>query len=212
MPDDAIMKDIIMHKIKPATLSMAVAALLVANPAIAQQSVGSGTAEDPRINTVIIFGDDECPKSSDEQINVCAIMVEGDRYRIPAVLRGDPNDPAKEAWAKRVQAYRYVGASGTMSCSPSGAGGFTGCGLREIDNAYAEIKQDPSIFFGRLIAEERKRRLAGIDAEAEAVEQRVKQFEKERTEREAREAAAREAADAADQNGAAEGEALPLPK
>jgi hypothetical protein len=39
-----------------------------------------------------------------------------------------------------------------------------------------------------MIAAERKRRLAAIDAEAELVEQRVQQFEKERAEREARQA------------------------
>jgi hypothetical protein len=40
--------------------------------------------------------------------------------------------------SERIKSYEYVGASGTMSCSPSGAGGFTGCGLAEINKAYAE--------------------------------------------------------------------------
>jgi hypothetical protein len=39
-----------------------------------------------------------------------------------------------------------------------------------------------------MIAAERKKRLAQIDAEAEAVEQRVVQFEKERAAKDAREA------------------------
>ena len=163
-------------------------ALLLGTAAQAQESNGAGTAADPKINTVIIFGDDDCPESTDEQINVCAILVEGDRYRIPEPLRSDPNDPRNEAWTNRVIGYQYVGRDGTMSCSASGAGGFTGCGLKEIDNAYAEKKKDPGLAFGRMIAEERKKRLAGIDAEAEAVEQRVVQFEKERAEKEARQA------------------------
>jgi hypothetical protein len=184
---------------------LASAAMLVsAAPAFAQDGEGTGTPTDPKINTVIIFGDDDCPESTDDQINVCAILVEGDRYRIPVALRTDPNDPKNQAWAQRVVAYQYVGREGTMSCSPSGAGGWTGCGLKAIDQAYAEKQADPGITFGRLIAEERKKRLAEIDAEAEAVEQRVVQFEKERAEREARLQQQNEAA--------AEEEALPNPE
>jgi hypothetical protein len=187
-------------------LLAAPALLAAAVPAMAQESGAPASAAEPKVNTVIIFGDDECPESSDEQINVCAILVEGDRYRIPATLRDDPNDPRKEAWANRVLAYKYVGAEGTMSCSATGAGGFTGCGLREIDTAYAEKKQDPGLAFGRMIAAERKKRLAMIDAEAEEVEKRVVQFEKERAEREARLAEAEAAGQGAEEA------ALPEPK
>ena len=187
-------------------LLIAVPALIaLAVPAMAQESEAAATAAEPKINTVIVFGDDTCPESSDDQINVCAILVEGDRYRIPEVLRDVPNDPRKEAWANRVLAYKYVGAEGTMSCSATGAGGFTGCGLKEIDAAYAEKDQDPGLAFGRMIAAERKKRLAMIDAEAEELEKRVLQFEKERAEREEREA------QAAAGQGADDG-ALPEPK
>lgn len=164
------------------------AALLLSTAAQAQDDTGAGTATDPKINTVIIFGDDECPQSTDEQINVCAILVEGDRYRIPPALRSDPNDPKNESWTNRVIGYKYLGADGAMSCSASGASGFTGCGLKEIDRAYAEKEKDPGLAFGRMIADERRKRLAGIDAEAEEVERRVVQFEKERAEKEEREA------------------------
>jgi hypothetical protein len=167
------------------TASLFATSFLLSIPAAYAQEAG-GT--DPKINTVILFGDDQCPESTDEQINVCAILVEADRYRIPPSLRSDPNDPKNESWTNRVIGYQYVGREGTMSCSASGAGGFTGCGLKEIDKAYAEKEKDPGLAFGRMIAEERRKRLAGIDAEAEEVEQRVKQFEKERAEREAREA------------------------
>ncbi len=168
--------------------STAFASLLLLGAAAQAQDASSAT--DPKINTVIIFGEDQCPESTDEQINVCAILVEADRYRIPAVLRDDPNNPRNDAWMNRVLAYQYVGREGTLSCSPSGAGGFTGCGIKAIDAAYAEKEKDPGLAFGRMIAAERQKRLAGIDAEAEAVEKRVVQFEKERAEKEAREAAA----------------------
>jgi hypothetical protein len=214
MPHSALqahrsLKSLEMFKMIRVTATAIAACLLLASTsAYAQEDTGAGTAADPKINTVIVFGDDQCPESTDEQINVCAILVEGDRYRIPAVLRDDPNNPKNDAWMNRVLAYQYVGRDGTQSCSASGAGGFTGCGLKAIDQAYAEKSKDPGLAFGRMIAEERKRRLAGIDAEAQEVEQRVVQFEKERAEKEAREANA--PAPPADE--AADSEPLPQPK
>jgi hypothetical protein len=186
-------------------ISLISMALFSAQAALAQ-SDSAALPSDEKINTVIVYGQDECAPSSDDVINVCARMPEADRFRIPEVLRDDPNDARKEAWGKRVMAYEYVGASGAMSCSPSGSAGFTGCGLKEINAAYDEKKADPGLAFGRMIAAERKKRLAMIDAEAEQVEERAKQFEQERAEREAKMEAA------ADQAVEAEAGALPLPQ
>ncbi|MFN0046448.1 MAG: hypothetical protein ACKVOS_08270 [Sphingorhabdus sp.] len=185
-------------------------AILMSSASIAQET-GATQPSDEKINQLIVYGDDECPQSTGDEIVVCARMNEADRYRIPPSLRSDPNSPQNQAWLNRVQAYEYVGASGTLSCSPSGAGGFTGCGLKEIDRAYAEKAQDPGITFGRLIAAERTKRMAGIDAEAAAVEERVKEFEKGRAEREARLQAEMDAKEAAERNGS-ETQSLPEPK
>jgi hypothetical protein len=168
--------------------SAAIFAFALASPAFAQAS-GGPLPGDEKINQLIIYGDDKCPESKGDEIVVCARLGEEYRYRIPTSLRNDPNDPRNQATSERIKAYEYVAASGTMSCSPSGSGGFTGCGLREIDKAYAEKKQDPGITFGRLIAEERRKRLAGIDAESAEVEERVKQFEKDQAARDAKLAA-----------------------
>lgn len=190
-----------------ARISLICLGLVAAVPASAQDAptVQPG---DEKINQLIIYGDDKCPESVGDEIVVCARMGEADRYRIPSSLRGDPNDPRNQAMSERIKSYEYVAASGTMSCSPSGAGGFTGCGLREINTAYAEKAQDPGITFGRLIAAERAKRMAGIDAEAAEVEERVKEFEKGRAEREARIQAELEAKEAAN----AEAQPLPQPK
>ena len=185
-------------------------ALTLSAPAIAQDAP-AGQPGDEKINQLIIYGNDECPQSKGDEIVVCARMDEAARYRIPSNLRGDPNDPRNQASSERIKAYEYVGASGTMSCSPSGAGGFTGCGLKEIDKAYAEKAQDPGITFGRLIAAERAKRMAGIDAEAAEVEARVTEFEKGRAEREAKLQAELEAKEAA-AGGSADTEPLPQPK
>jgi hypothetical protein len=187
-------------------LSFLSVALLSCTPLYAQGAAPAPQAGDEKINTSVVYGEDPCPVSTDDIINVCARLPESDRYRIPKGLRDDINNPRREAWAKRVLAYEYVAASGAMSCSAVGGTGYTGCGLKEIDAAYAEKQQDPSLAFGRMIAAERKKRLSAIDAEAELVEQRVLQFEKERAEREAKQAAA--------EDQAVEGQsgALPQPK
>jgi hypothetical protein len=188
-----------------AHISVAALALMLSAQAPAQNAPATQQG-DEKINQLIIYGDDKCPESKGDEIVVCA--READRYRIPSSLRDDPNDPRNQAMSERIKSYEYVGASGTMSCSASGAGGFTGCGLKEIDRAYAEKAQDPGIVFGRLIAAERAKRMAGIDAEAAEVEARVAEFEKGRAEREAKLQAELDAKEAA----SADAEPLPEPK
>ena len=190
-----------------ANISVAALALMLSAQAPAQNAPATQPG-DEKINQLIIYGDDKCPESKGDEIVVCARMGEADRYRIPSSLRDDPNDPRNQAMSERIKSYEYVGASGTMSCSASGAGGFTGCGLKEIDRAYAEKAQDPGIVFGRLIAAERAKRMAGIDAEAAEVEARVAEFEKGRAEREAKLQAELDAKEAA----SADAEPLPEPK
>ena len=187
----------------------AATALMLSMSAQVQQAEGP-TAPDEKINQLIVYGDDACPVSTGDEIVVCARMDEADRYRIPSSLRTDPNDSRNQATSERIKSYEYVAASGTMSCSPSGAGGFTGCGLAEIDKAYAEKAQDPGITFGRLIAAERAKRMAGIDAEAAEVEERVKAFEQDRAAREAKLQAELDAKEAAGESGA--DAPLPEPK
>jgi len=192
-----------------ARISLAAVAIILSVPAAAQsQGTSTVQAGEEKINQLIIYGDDKCPESIGDEIVVCARMDEADRFRIPSSLRGDPNDSRNQAVSERIKAYEYVGASGTMSCTPSGAGGFTGCGLKEIDKAYAEKAQDPGITFGRLIAAERAKRMAGIDAEAAEIEERVKEFEQGRAEREAKIQAKLEAKEAA----SADAQPLPQPK
>ena len=190
-----------------ANISVAALALMLSVQAPAQNAPATQPG-DEKINQLIIYGDDKCPESKGDEIVVCARMGEADRYRIPSSLRDDPNDSRNQAMSERIKSYEYVGASGTMSCSASGAGGFTGCGLKEIDRAYAEKAQDPGIVFGRLIAAERAKRMAGIDAEAAEVEARVAEFEKGRAEREAKLQAELDAKEAA----SADAEPLPEPK
>jgi hypothetical protein len=136
-----------------------------------------------RVNQLIVFGNDPCPPPADGEITVCARKNEGERYRIPEALR-QSDAPDNDAWNNRVLAYETVGRNGTLSCSPVGASGMTGCVSQLIKTAYAEKGMDPTIRFSQLIAIERAKRLSTIDAEAAETQARVEQLEKEYEERE----------------------------
>lgn len=160
-----------MPRLLVAVSALLPAALLFAAPALAQ-------SDQEKVNQLIVYGDDPCPQSTDNEITVCARVPESERYRIPEGLR-ETFSPQNDAWNNRVIAYEAVGKTGTLSCSPVGGGGFTGCMGRFIDTAYAEKKADPNIRFTELIAAERARRLASIDREAAETQARVEQLEKE---------------------------------
>ncbi|MEP2990862.1 MAG: hypothetical protein ABJN65_07745 [Parasphingorhabdus sp.] len=174
-----------MKKIASLSTAALVAAAFVSFPASAQDQPGD------KVNQLIIYGDDVCPESKEGEIVVCARKDEGDRYRIPENLRaGELGQAKNEAWAQRVKSYEYVGASGTSSCSPTGAGGFTGCTQSLLRQAYAERGIDDTVNWGKLIEEERQKRLSRIDGESDAVEERLLEIEAQR------EARLRAAADA----------------
>lgn len=143
----------------------------IAAPAAAQ-------GEDEKVNMVIVYGEDACPPSTAEEITVCARKDESERFRIPQSLR-QSDDPANVAWSQRVERYEAVGAFGAMSCSPTGAGGFTGCTQALIDAAYGEKREGGDVRFGQLIAEARAERLSTIDVDATATQERVEAIEQE---------------------------------
>jgi len=158
----------------PALLPLGLAALPQAS--LAQDAGGD------RVNTVIIYGEDECPASSGDEITVCARLDESERFRIPERLRMS-EDPANEAWSSKVRAFETVGDFGPLSCSTSGMGSETGCTAQMIEAAYAERAQSSDVRFGQLIAEERAERLSTIDAEAAATQSRVEELERQYDER-----------------------------
>ena len=158
-----------------APLALASAAMLP-TPAFAQEEGGD------TVNMVIIYGEDSCPQSTPEEIVVCRRYAEDERYRIPQNLRTS-EDPANESWTQRVESYEMVGDFGTLSCSPSGAGGELGCTQKMIDAAYKERATDNDVRFSQLIEEERQKRLATIDEDAAAEQARVEAIEREYMER-----------------------------
>lgn len=66
-----------------------------------------------------------------------------------------------------------------MSCNPSGAGGFTGCTQKFIKAAYKDKGEADTVRFGQLIEKARQERLATIDSEAAAEQERIEMIERE---------------------------------
>ena len=97
--------------------------LAVSAPAAAQQ------------RSLTIFGDDKCPSDT-----ICVVAPETERYRIPKAFRERLKSPESTSWAIRSQATLSTGRSGTGSCSTVGAGGWTGCFMKQMQEAYAEDK------------------------------------------------------------------------
>lgn len=153
-------------------------ALLAAPALLVPTAAAQDAAAGERVNTVIVYGDDPCPVSTEAEITVCARKSEAERYRIPAPLRETPS-ATSEAWSQRVLAYETVGNFGTKSCSPVGPGGSLGCTQKLIDAAYAEKRGSVDVQFSRMIDAERAKRAATLDADAAATQARVEQAEKD---------------------------------
>lgn len=147
-------------------------ALALAGSATAQGQAQAGPVtppEDVKVNQLIVYGDDPCPKTTEEEIVICVRQSENERYRIPAPLRGVER-PENTSWAARATELQYVGRTGIQSCSPVGPGGATGCLSQLINQARAERQAGDGINWNALVEEARRERLGRIDAEAEAVE------------------------------------------
>ena len=163
-------------------LKLAIAASAIAAfaaPAAAQQAQPVATGpEDIKVNQLIIYGEDACPPSTENEIIVCARRPEGDRFRIPENLR-ESGDPRNDSWSNRAVELSYVGRSGTGSCSPTGPGGWTGCFGQLLNQARLERENRDEVNWNQLIEEARQERLGRIDAEAAAVEADIREREEE---------------------------------
>jgi hypothetical protein len=103
-------------------------------PAAAQAQAQNGV--------LLIYGDDKCPTNENgEEIVICRRLDESERFRIPQTLREQPGRPqATESWAVRSEAALGAGATGTGSCSTVGAGGSTGCFVRQATQSRREAR------------------------------------------------------------------------
>ena len=122
------------------TLVMSVTAVAAATaysglPAPAAAQAPANIAE------IIVYGNDPCPRSTDDQVVVCARRPEAERYRIPPKMRQSGTPQEMQSWAVRSKSLETAGATGINSCSPVGPAGYTGCLTRVIQEAKGERKQ-----------------------------------------------------------------------
>ena len=94
-----------------------------------------------RISEIIVYGNDPCPRSTDDEVVVCARKPETERYRIPERFRSSGPRQTREAWANKARALETVGSTGINSCSPVGPAGFTGCLTQVVRQARAEADE-----------------------------------------------------------------------
>lgn len=117
-------------------LIFVLASLLFAAPAMA-----TDLSEPPpaRVSALVVYGNDPCPRSKDDEIVVCARQPENERYRIPKELRKKKGEEATQSWVARARTLDMVSRQGIPnSCSPNGSGGQTGCFRQFQELARAE--------------------------------------------------------------------------
>lgn len=121
--------------------------LLIALSGAAALAAGSVALPQPAeaqaasVSEIIVYGTDPCPRSTDDNVVVCARKPESERYRIPEKYRPSGPRQQREAWASRATVLQTVGDTGTNSCSPVGPGGFTGCLTQVIKEARTQRRQ-----------------------------------------------------------------------
>lgn len=116
-----------------AGLALALPAALAPTPAQAQSS---------RVNEIIVYGTDPCPRSTDDEVVVCARKPESERFRIPERLRPGGTYQQRQSWANRAIAFETYGRTGINSCSPVGPAGYTGCAQQLINQAFKEQREE----------------------------------------------------------------------
>lgn len=114
--------------------------------AVSAQAQSNDTQEiepvQDKIASLVVYGDDPCPRSSADEIVVCGREPESERYRVPKRFRGKKAEPAQESWSNTVRQLEWVSRVGTPnSCSPVGSGGATGCYRMFLDQARTERRQ-----------------------------------------------------------------------
>ena len=118
-----------------AAIGLAAGFAMLPAPALAQE-------QEDRVNEIIVYGTDPCPRSTDDEVVVCARKPESERYRIPERYRQSGPPQSRESWANKAIAFETYGRTGINSCSPVGPAGFTGCTQQLINQAVKERQEE----------------------------------------------------------------------
>lgn len=93
-------------------------------------AISPARADTPeRVTSIVVYGDDPCPKGKGDEIVVCAREPDSERYRIPKKLRETKKQSGGSlSWTARVRGLEDASRPQMPnSCSPVGSGGQTGC-------------------------------------------------------------------------------------
>ena len=111
--------------------------MLGAALSVSAADAGQGSVPDRTIN-LVIYGDDACPPSTDDEIVVCARRPESERYRIPKPLR-ERESSGDSSWAARNEELDEASRpSRPGSCSVVGSYGQSGCFQQMINQWFRE--------------------------------------------------------------------------
>ncbi|WP_300973673.1 hypothetical protein [Sphingomonas sp. LHG3406-1] len=119
-------------------LSLALGALAASGFAAALPATAQQAQPQLRTREIIVFGNDPCPRATDDEVVVCARRPEKDRFRLPEALRPTGPPQLSQSWSARSKALATVGQTGPGSCSGVGPAGTDGCALKEIQQGVAE--------------------------------------------------------------------------
>jgi hypothetical protein len=122
-------------------ISLGAGAAIAAGFAMPVEPVAAQAAQG-NVAEIVVYGNDPCPRSTDDQVVVCARRPESERYRIPEKYRQTGPKQAREAWANKAHSLETVGSTGINSCSPVGPAGYTGCLTKVINSARQERRED----------------------------------------------------------------------
>jgi len=113
-------------------------AAIAATPVLAQEA-GDGNEPPQRVRSVLLYGDDQCPKAeSEDEVVICSKVGESP-YRIPKSLRKTEPGPGGTSWTRRAELVDEVNrVTLPGSCSPIGSFGHTGCTMQMLQNWRAE--------------------------------------------------------------------------
>ena len=111
----------------------AAAALVLTTPQLNAPALAASPQQ--KLATMLVFGNDPCPRSSEDEVIVCARQPESERYRIPKQFRGRQYNAARDgSWAGTAKVLEYVSTRGLPgSCSFNGTAGQTGCFRRFLE-------------------------------------------------------------------------------
>ena len=129
-----------MNRLLISLTAAAGAGAIAATFAIGAIAQSTTPEEGTKIAEIIVYGNDPCPRSTDDEIVVWARKPESERYRIPERYRESGPRQTRQSWAQKAKSFEYVGRTGIQSCSAVGPGGSTGCLQNMIDRAKAEAR------------------------------------------------------------------------